>query len=298
MRLSEEFEDFGFEDVGDDSDLMMRCTAAVLTKDPSPTSLVDVNGSEVREAFPVVENAVRRSIDFVRTNFHVRHLKLMPYSSLLIPLSAFFSIEPGRPVTDIQRRQLFHWFWRSCFSHRYSGNPQRNIKRDIDEAVKLRNGGESQLANITATLDPSFFIDHSFAIRNVATKTLILLLASVGPQSFLSGELVPIDDVLSEPNRREYHHCYPRAYLSRLGRDSSKVNALASFAVISRAENREISDKAPSEYRALMPADITAILNSALLPNRLFDDDYEVFLAERAAMLANYGRQLAGIDTA
>ncbi|MGI5159197.1 hypothetical protein [Microbispora sp. CA-102843] len=127
LDLAEEFADFGFEDVGDDSDLMMKCTAAALMREPTPASLVNVNGASVRDAFPNVENAIRRAIDFVRTNFHVRHLKFLPYSSMLVPLTAFFSIAGADPVTDYQRRALVRWFWRCAFSHRYSGNRNETL---------------------------------------------------------------------------------------------------------------------------------------------------------------------------
>jgi hypothetical protein len=240
--LAGEFATFGFQDVGEDTDLMLRCAAAVLREDPSPTALVDINGAEVRESFDLVADSIRRAIDFVRGNFHVRHVKLLPYSSLLIPLSAFFSVRPSDPITDEERATLTRWFWRSCFSHRYSGNPQRNIRRDIGEALKLRRGESSVLADVPSNPDPAFFIGHRFSIRTVATKSFVLLLAHFQPRSFLSGELVALDEVLSEPNRSEYHHCYPRARLAADGVSEDAINTLANFAIISRAENRTISD--------------------------------------------------------
>lgn len=296
--LAEEFEEFGFHDVGDDSDLMMRCCAAVLKHDPSPTSLVELHGAEVRARFPDVEKAIRRSIDFVRTNFHIRHIKFLPYSSLLVPLAAFFSIRPGESVTSKQHAELTRWFWRSCFVHRYSGNPQRNIKRDIGEAVRLRQGQASQLSEISASVDQRYFVENAFSFRTVASKTFILLLASMHPQSLLSGELISLDEVLSEPNRREYHHCYPRANLAAQRRSPAEINALANFAIVSRAENREINNRKPSEYRAMMPADTSAIQASALLPDSLFSDDYDRFLADRAAALTTIARERAGLPPA
>lgn len=294
QSLADEFADFGFGDVGDDSELMMRCTAAVLSQDPSPTALVTKNGSEVRDAFPVVEEAIRLSIDFVRNNFGARHLKFLPYTSLLIPLAAFFSVNQKQSITASQRQSLCHWFWRSCFSHRYSGNPQRNIRRDIVEALKLRRGEPNELADVTYRVDGSFFMQHAFTSRTVATKTMILLLASASPKTFLSGQPVQLEDVLSEPNRREYHHCYPRAFLQDAGTGTSATNCLANFAIISRAENREISAKAPSEYRTLMPEDVEPILAGGLLPMSLFDDDYEPFLVERSLLLAERAAALCG----
>lgn len=293
--LSEEFADFGFEDVGEDSDLMMRCTAAVLMNEPSPSALVKVNGARVRDDFPKVEAAIRRSIDFLRQNFHVRHLKFLPYASMLVPLAAFFSERQGRPVTDLQRGNLVQWFWRCAFSHRYSGNPQRNIKHDIDEALKLRRDQPSDLANIPGILSESFFLTHTFSTRNVATKAMILLLASLGPRSFMSGEPVPLDEVLAEPNRREYHHCFPKAYLQRKGMKPNEINCLANFAMISRSDNREISDASPEAYRSLMPDDISEIMRSALLPASLFEGEFRDFVIDRSIMLSNHASRLAGL---
>jgi len=294
QALADEFSEFGFEEVGDDSELMMRCTAAVLSQDPSPTALVTKNGGEVRDAFPVVESAIRLAIDFVRHNFGVRHIKFLPYSSLLIPLAAFFSIDQNKSISDNQRAELCRWFWRSCFSHRYSGNPQRNIRRDLREAMQLRTAGSSDLANVAFRIDPGFFLQHGFTTRTVATKSMILLLASTQPKSFLSGQPVPLEEVLSEPNRREYHHCYPRAYLTAQQADHAAINCLANFAMISRADNREISAKAPSEYRKIMPADVRPILAGGLLPASLFEDNYPEFLVDRSAILMSRALDLCG----
>ncbi|GAA5145876.1 DUF262 domain-containing protein [Pseudonocardia eucalypti] len=285
--LADEFEEFGFQDVGDDVDLMMRCCAAALQNDPSPTSLVEMHGGAVRNQFPQVEEAIRRSVDFLRTNFHVRHIRFLPYSALLIPLTAFFFVNQARPVTGDQHEELTLWFWRCCFFHRYSGNPQRNIKRDILEAVKLRQGEPSTLATFgIGPLDFDYFTDNVFNFRTVATKTHILLLASLRPLTFMSGSQVMLDDVLAEPNRREYHHCYPRAYLMQNSFDDRLINCLANYAIISRSENRDIGGRAPSEYRTLMPADTTSIQRSALLPDSLFEDNYSKFIVERADLLA------------
>ncbi|HET6506032.1 MAG TPA: DUF262 domain-containing protein [Baekduia sp.] len=285
-ELASEFSDFGFEEIGDDSDLMLRCTAAVLKQDPRPAALVDMNGSDVRAAFDQVAESIRRAIDFVRTNFHVRHVKLLPYPALLVPLAAYFSERAGQPVSNADYEVLRRWFWRSCFSHRFSGNPQRNLRRDIVEAVRLRRGEPSDLDSIGGAPDSRFYVAHRFNIRTVASKTLILQMAHFHPRSFLSGELVALERVLSEPNRSEYHHCFPRARLLALGMPDSAINVLANIAMISRAENRTISDKLPSEYRSLMPDDAVAILDAAGIPETLFDDDYETFIGQRCQLLA------------
>jgi hypothetical protein len=290
--LADEFSDFGFGAVGDDPDLMLRCTAAVLKGDPAPSALVQLNGAEVRSEFEVVADAIRKAIDFVQANFHAHNLQLLPYTAILIPLAAFFSADAGTVVTNDQRRLLVRWFWRTCFTQRYSGNPQRNIRRDIEEAVKLRKGEASLLGDIPVNVDEGFFLANRFNIRTVATRTFVLLLAQHQPLSFISGQPIKLDKVLAKPNRTEFHHCYPKAKLKMLATEA--VNVLANFAIISSADNKKISAKLPSKYRELLPENADAIMEHAAIPGVLFDDDYGAFILERANLLLAWLDEITG----
>lgn len=289
-ELSENFYDFGFGEVGSDNDLMLRCCAAILVEDPAPTALINVNGSDVRKNFPIVSRALELAIDFLRRNLLVRHLKFLPYQALLIPLTAYFSVDQSKSMPDAHRQVLLKWFWRTSFSHRYSGNPLRNVRTDVLQALNLRRGETSSLDVLRADIPQDFFLDHEFRASNVASKCLILLLAQLHPRTFISGEKVDLDVVLAEPNRKEYHHCFPKAYLrdSGLEVDNARINALVNFAFVSRVDNRTISRKAPSVYRSAdMPADASLITSAALLPDSLFQDNWEQFQTDRATLLTN-----------
>lgn len=284
--LAERFESFGFEDIGTDNDLMLRCASAVLRADPSPTALIDINGAEVREKFDVIVKALDRTVDYLRNEMQVRHLKFLPYAGLLIPLCAYFSRKQSTGISDADNRVLRRWFWRTTFTHRYSGNPSRSVKRDVEAAIELREGNESSLDKLDAEIGTDFYLGNTFNNRTVATRAFILQLAAHSPRSFISGGTITLDDVLSEPNRREYHHCYPKAYVANSGATSIyDVNCLANFAFLSRSENREISDKAPSVYRSLMADNVDDILASQVIHQNLFNDDFDEFLRERALML-------------
>lgn len=285
--LAERFDEFGFHDVGTDNDLMLRCTAAVLRGDPSPTALIDVNGAEVREQFETVIRSLEGAIDFLRHNIHARHLRFLPYSALLVPLCAYFSKRQGQSVSSSDRDTLLRWFWRTSFTHRYSGNPSRNVKADVQQALQLRSGEPNTLDDVGVAIDLGFYTARGFNTGTVATKAFILQLAAHHPRSFMSGSLIPLETVLAEPNRREYHHCFPKAYLVNNGVDLKgiRLDCLANFAFLSRAENREISDKAPSQYRPLMGSPIDDILTSQLVPEELFSDDWGEFILERASDL-------------
>lgn len=286
-ELAGDLSEFGFEDAGSDHDLLLRCCAAILKGDPSPASMIDINGAEFRTKFEIVTKSLERAVDFLRDQLQVRHVKFLPYSAQLIPLAAYFSVDQSASVSASDSAALKRWFWRSTFAHRYSGNPGRNIRADVDEALKLRHGAQSDLDGLAVSVDSSFFTQNNFSARTVASKALILLLAQQSPLSFLSGQRIFLDQVLSEPNRKEFHHCAPRAWVRDNRTNSfSRVNSLANYAMISRVENREISDLPPSAYRAMMQGDLAAIDKSAFLPASLWSDDVERFLDERAELLA------------
>lgn len=118
--------------------------------------------------------------------------------------------------------------------------------------------------------------------------TFVLLLASLEPRSFISGSKVDLAAVLQAYNRHEFHHMYPRASLKDDEVPSEEINCLANMCILSRADNNKIRSKKPSEYRALMPDgyDFDRILAGALVPEILFDDDFEKFRTKRAEMLA------------
>lgn len=296
LEFAEELRPFGFHSVGEDSNLLLRCSAAIITQDVSPTALVGLNGSEVRDRFPEIENGIRGAIDFLKANFHVERLENLPYSALLIPLAVFFAAPTGQSVkvSNEQRRILISWFWRSCFARRFSAGVVRNLNRDVQEALKLRAGETSSLAGVKLTIESTFFSDQAFNIGTVHTKTFVLLLAQAGPLSFVSGNPIKLGNVLQAYNRNEFHHLYPRAYLKERGRAQEEINSLANFVFMSSIDNKILGGSAPSVYRVKMENEsIPKILERSSCPASLFDDDFDDFVARRSEMLAAEAQRIA-----
>lgn len=295
--LTEELRPFGFESVGEDTNLLLRCCAGVVANDAAPRALIALNGSDVRDRFPEIVSGIRGAIDFLRRDVKVTTLENLPYTTLLVPLTAFFAGPDGRAVklSDRQRGILVRWFWRACFSRRYSAGVLRNLNRDIEEAVKLRRGESFTLADFAATVDASYFTEQNFTLGTVHTKTFVMLLAQASPLSFVNGSPITLDEVLQSYNRNEFHHLYPRAFLKKQGRSTREINRLANFAFMSRVDNTTLGGAAPSVYRAKMDnSALPKILERAHCPASLFDDDYDVFVQDRAAALANVAQHLMG----
>lgn len=293
-ELAVELEPFGFRGVGEDTNLLLRCCAGVIAGDSAPGALIKINGSTVREHFREIVNGIQGAIDFLRRNLQVRSLSNLPYSTMLVPLTNFFAVPDRTSVklTDNQRRVLVRWFWRSCFSRRYSAGTIRNLNRDIAEAAKLRDGESSSLDDIPTEVTESFFRQR-FTVNSVHTNTFVLLLANRKPRSFVSGAPIDLGKVLQSYNRNEFHHLYPQAYLKSIGTPTANINMLANFAFVSSADNKTLGGCRPSEYKLKMPqSSISEILKHADCPENLFSDDYGKFINHRTKFLARSANEL------
>lgn len=295
-ELREELSDFGFAGVGDDADLVLSCVAGILTREPGPEKLLDLNGADVRAQFSSVENGIRGAIDFLRTQLKVVHLKLLPYPSMLVPLAVFFAEPDGKEVVygGQTYQTIRRWFWRTCFSARYTSQTRKTTINDIEQIVKLKSGQPNTLDNIDVTV-PAEFFRNSFRVGAAATKTFVLLLANNGPQSLLSGKNIDLDKVLQRYNRSEFHHIYPRAFLREIGVSDTRINVLGNFCFLSAAENKSIGRKRPSEYLSDLVADDetrAATLATAFLLDTEFNDDYDPFLTARCSRLAEFANGL------
>jgi hypothetical protein len=179
------------------------------------------------------------------------------------------------------------WIWRTFFSRRYSKRLEQ-LNDDIRHMRDLRDGVNSQLGDFQVDLDKTFFTSSQFNLRSVNTKAFVLLLASQGPLSFISGSPVSLGEVLREANKKEFHHVFPRRHLLDVGEPLARINSLVNFAMINRAENNRLGGVKPSRYRDKMPINeqsLGFVLNKALCPATLFSDDFSAFTEERVSML-------------
>lgn len=296
-ELATELDEAGFSDLRDDPDLLLKCCAAVVRNDASAHAIVDLKGSEVRDAFTVLRSGVLGAIDFLRRDCGVASLKILPYKSMIIPLVRCFATDKaaGFHPDAKQRAALKRWFWHSCFSRRYSNSVDNAIAQDIAAVIQLLSGNTGEFEKRTTTVSPDYFIENVFALTSVNTKVFILLLAMAKPKSFLSAADVDLNDVLVSCNRTEFHHIFPKNHLATKEgvTEKSQQFMLANFAFLSQKDNRSIQDKAPSEYMKMMPpGSLDAILESSIIPKGGLLMTYKDFAAERAKLLAKAANEL------
>lgn len=296
-ELATELDEVGFSDLRDDPDLLLKCCAAIVRNEASAHSIIDLKGSEVRDAFAVLRNGILGAIEFLRRDCSVESLKVLLYKSMIIPLSRCFATDKvsGFHPSAKQRSALIHWFWHSCFSRRYSNSVDNAIAQDIAAVLQLLAGNSDEFDKRSVSVSPEYFTENAFALTSVNTKVFILLLAQASPKSFLSAAKVDLGEVLVSCNRTEFHHVFPKNHLAAIEgiKDRSQVFMLANFAFLSQKDNRSIQDKAPSDYVKMMPpASADEILDASLIPRGGLSLPYKDFVAQRSTLLAKAANDL------
>ncbi|QIA30032.1 DUF262 domain-containing protein [Flavonifractor plautii] len=248
-ELSAELSGYGFSGIAEDQDLLMKCFTGYILNSTSPSAIMDLTGEQVRDHFEEIRNGLKSSIDFLQQELNLYSLFYVPYPAMLVSLVKFFGSAKtnGQLYTDKQRRQLIKWFWRSCFSRRYSSGVNSAHQSDLAAMTKLRADENFDISSFKCEITPAFFVDNQFNVNTVNTKTFIAMLASNSPRSFISGANVDLTVTLKQSSTKEFHHIFPDKYLQRLGKNRKEIYPLVNFCFLNNADNQKIKDKAPSE---------------------------------------------------
>ncbi|MBU7586308.1 MAG: hypothetical protein KAF91_26175 [Nostoc sp. TH1S01] len=266
----------------------------------NPQAFIELPGSEVRQKFDEIETGIFRAIDFLKSEFNVFSLKLLPMENILVVLTAFFASSQKQPppIPEEQNKVIKQWFWRACLSQRYARGGSKITDTDLEEVRNLKNNTPNKLGDFEHNIDYNYFIKNAFNMSSIATKTFILLLAHNKPLTFIQGTSISLDNVLSQGNRKEFHHIFPKAYLKTFGDiyKDEQINCLANFSLLVRTDNNKIKDKSPIEYLNEMPTNEDSretILKTHFCSTAMLKNDYNIFLRERADLLMKKVQELS-----
>ena len=294
-ELSSELSGCGFDGIAEDQDLLMKCFTGYILNSTSPSAMMDLTGEQVRDNFKAIKNGLKSAIDFLQQQLNLYSLFYVPYPAMIVSLVKFFGSKKanGELYTDKQRATLIKWFWRCCFSRRYSSGVNSAHQTDLYSMTKLRDDESYDISTFKCDIPSTFFIENQFNANTVNSKTFIAMLASKSPISFISGAKVDLSITLKQSSSKEFHHIFPDKYLQRCGKIKKQIYPLVNFCFLNNADNQKIKDKSPKEYVNLINNTIVpTVLDSALCPRDTFNMDYDKFITERTKMLLEYANTL------
>lgn len=284
-RLSEK----GYEEL--DESLLMRCLSSIVIGRIEADELVDAEPVNLIEGMATLKQAMYATIDFLEKELQIKNVVFLPFPIMIVPLVKFFSItlKPNAPQLTALRK----WFWFCSFTQRYKAGTNKLVMTDLKSMEDLALG-HPVFDTLDATVDPSIF-KKTWRINSTVAKAAICLLAQFKPLSFLNGSTVDLSNSMAAYNAREFHHIYPKAFLSETGIGFHEANVIANICLLTSGDNKVISDRNPARYFSEIPVGSKdQIMASALIPNEAKDGSkpFPEFLRLRSDALARAASQL------
>jgi hypothetical protein len=217
--------------------------------------------------------------------------KILPYSTLLIPLSAIFAdllYRKGEAQTKFASAKIERWYWCSVFSQRYSSQTEYVSAQDFEQVVAWVEGGDEP--DVVRTFGfRSDYLQEVTSIRNAIYKGILCLLAKDGAWDFSGGERLSTE--LFYSRYVDHHHIFPTAAIKHLGIDDARADTIVNKTLINYAVNRSIGGSKPSVYLEKLRGNLgaakldAALRSHAIDPTHLANDDWQGYILDRREKL-------------
>jgi hypothetical protein len=201
----------------------------------------------------------------------------------------------GKPNAQ-QKELLEDFFWRISLGGRYSSSVESKLAQDI-RRIDLILADRSPEYDWGIDISPDFIVENGwFNTGRSFTKAILCVYAHEIPRSFNDNAQVNISNHwLKQSNSKNYHHFFPRAYLSKAGVDEDQINNVVNVTIVDDHLNkREIGAKPPSRYMKAFGKtnkQIASTMKTHLITDidkfGILNDDYDRFLHMRSRAISN-----------
>lgn len=262
--------------------------------------LRSLNVEQLKTSTEATVSAFKLATDFLHDQLKIPNASIVPYVNQVVVLAELFR---RRPVLNAgQYVALRQWFWRTTLSSYFSGWSSAQMDTDLKAIDDFISEKTPNLMIGDGAPPKNIWRRRSFRANTSLSKLLGLLLTQNTPYDLINGTEVKLTKALAWQNSKEYHHIFPKAYLNSIGASTSDTNALANFALISSASNKNISDTKPSVYVPKLQIehgqDFSRICESNLLSGdcvaAAIADNFPDFLEARSTVLHKFALSLAG----
>ncbi len=270
----------------------------------SKNILGDTNIKELEEKWDKIIEAFKLAMSFLKDKVKIRNFRYLPFDSLLVPLSYFHYLNNN--PSHSQSEALFRWFWLASLSNRYGSTVEAKIEQDCVNFDQILSGGSVEFNYLIDWEGlKSNLINQKYHFRNAFCKTVLALYSYNEPKQFKDNRNVNIASSFSEYSKSHLHHLFSRQYLQDINEVKIDLrDSIVNIAFAPAVVNREMSDRAPSDYLAEFSKenkDIDTTLRSHLINNKkefgLLDNNFDIFLNKRAEAIENAFRELTGLKT-
>jgi hypothetical protein len=269
---------------------VLQSVAIILEKDCTRKQILKLDKTRFINEWDNTVSAIKSAIEFFKFTYRIPVSQLLPYNALIIPFAYFFYHHKDNPTGDVSR-YLEDFFWRCSLSGRYSSSVESKLAQDIKKIDSILT---NQLPSYewAVNIDAEFIKNNGwFSAGRSFIKGILCIYAYQLPKSFNSNAIVNISNYwLKQANSKNYHHFFPKAFLTKKGVEWSHINHILNITIVDDFLNkREIGAKAPSQYMsdfAKKNSALSETMKSHLINDLdsfgIWNDDYNIFFNARA----------------
>lgn len=270
---------------------VLQCVASFLTPEIKRQNILKLEKDEFIAQWPRVKSSLFTAIDYLRSHIGVSVSRILPYNSLLIPLTWFFDRIENRGVTSRENALLKQFIYFASLTQRYGSAVETKVGIDIRRMQQIVDGESPDYHGELPRLTAEDLRNENFSVGNARSKIIICLLSELEPKSFATNGKVVLDNSwLKASTSKNYHHFFPRAFLKRQSIDSWRANSLMNIVLVDDYLNkRTIKAKAPSVYMnqfVRQNKQLSTTLESHVIGDLddfgISNDDYNLFLEKRS----------------
>jgi hypothetical protein len=268
--------------------VVLQAVSIFLVKECRKRDILNLPRQKVIDIWPLTADAVKNTVDYFRNAFRIPVSQLLPYPNLVVPFAYYFFKKGCKPTGKAQTL-MEDFFWRAALGGRYSQSVESRLAQDIRKIDEIIAGRTPKYEWAVDT-SPKFVADNGwFSVGRAYIKSLLCILAYQEPKSFIDNSIVRIsNDWLKQANSKNYHHFFPKAYLSKKGEKDEFINHIANITIVDDFLNkREIRAQAPSKYMRRFTKknnNLDSCMRTHLIKIEsygVFEDDYEKFFDKR-----------------
>lgn len=270
---------------------LLHLIAQITVGDLRKGRILDLDKGQFIDSWAPAEHAFSLAVDFVRQHVGLRVSRLMPYTSVLVPIAYFMHLNGYRPPAPAQADVLQAYLFLAGWTSRYSGPIETNLNRDCQALAALAQG-QPPAFDFAPNLDPDWLIRQEFRANEALSKTVMAVLARERPVSFETNTAVDLDNsAMKLANSKNFHHIFPKAHLRRAGSGAAELseNSVANIALVDDFLNKaRIRARPPADYlaefRARNPRFAEAMRTHLIDVDEgapVWANDYPAFLSRR-----------------
>lgn len=274
--------------------LVIQCISAILNGEVRRKDILQIEKAKFIDTWEIMQDALFLAVDFVRSKIGVPVSQLLPYQSLLIPITYFFAKNNFKSPTPTQVKLIKQYFYWASLTWRFSSAAEGKIALDIKKMNTIIKERKPKYGNEMISVDAESISRTWFSAGNAYCKAILCLFSSMEPRSFDTDSITILDNsYLKQANSRNYHHFFPKAYLERKGYEPYQSNSIANITLIDGNLNKnEIRAKSPNKYISAFLEEnenMKETLKTHLIDLNtfgIFDDNYDIFLEKRSQLIA------------